>query len=75
MKIYFSKFEEPDNCDVEDPGPLLPPRTVLLPPEDVPDRFRVDRLAMDEWIATTGLIELKQRGLTFHLEPIENANT
>ena len=27
--------------------------------------------AMDEWIAETGLIELKQHGLTVHLERVE----
>ena len=75
MRIYFSKIDDPEKRDGEDPGPLMAPQTVLRPPEETPDRFQIDKQAMDEWIATTGLIELKQRGLTFHLEPIENANT
>ena len=69
--IYFNNVQDCENWQAEDPGPLMPPQTVLRPPEKVPDRFRIDKQAMDEWIAETGLIELKQHGLTIHLERIE----
>ena len=68
MVIYFSKVNGPERRNIDDPGPLLPPRTVLRPPEETPDQFRIDKREMDEWIAETGLIELKQCGMTFHLE-------
>jgi len=69
--IHFIKANDSETWNPEDPGPLLPPQTVLRPPEEVPDRFQIDKSAMDEWIAETGLIELKQHGLTFHLERVE----
>ena len=68
MRIYFGKGEDPEKWEGDDPGPLMPPQTVLLPPEEAPDRFQIDKQAMDEWIAETGLIELKQNGLILQLE-------
>ena len=68
MKIYFSRVDDVDTWDGEGPVPLMPPQTVLLSPEDTPERFQIDKQAMDEWIAESGLIELKQHGLTLQLE-------